>query len=128
MTKPANHSAAEPMLGYLYQCRGALLDAVRRVRAADNFQLHLETLDDVTFQMVGAPVELLQLKHHINKAASLTDVSTDHGPRRPTRPARAVPCPHLPTGASCPSRLARPLELEVLRLVFEGFLRAGQVR
>jgi hypothetical protein len=34
-------------------------------------------MDDVVFEETGAPVELLQLKHHCERAANLTDASPD---------------------------------------------------
>jgi len=70
-------SAADPALGYLYQCRVALLSALRFVRAGDEFLLYLETLDDVVFDHQGAPLELLQTKHHQKHAGNLTDASPD---------------------------------------------------
>lgn len=70
-------SAADPALGYLYQCRLALLLALRRVRAGKEFLLHLETLDDVVFESDGSAPELLQTKHHRSTAANLTDSSPD---------------------------------------------------
>src|SRR5690606_16781097 len=41
------------------------------------FAVYLETLDDVVFDTSGAPTELLQLKHHCERAANLTDASPD---------------------------------------------------
>lgn len=70
-------SAAEAALGYLFQCRLALVLALRRVRSGDEFLLYLETLDDVVFEQEGAPPELLQTKHHKKQAANLTDASPD---------------------------------------------------
>lgn len=70
-------SAADAALGYLYQCRMALLSALRRVRLGAEFLLYLETLDDVLFEHEGAALELLQTKHHKQQAANLTDASPD---------------------------------------------------
>ena len=65
-------------MGYLFQCRYALLDALRRLRESDDeFLVSIETLDDVVFEKQGQPAELLQLKHHVNHAANLTDASVD---------------------------------------------------
>ncbi len=82
MTKsaPANghpFSAAASATGYLYQCRYALLQALRRMRDEVDFQVCIETLDDVVFEQQGAATELLQTKHHVNQAADLTDASVD---------------------------------------------------
>jgi len=70
-------SAADAALGYLFQCRLALLLALRRIRSGDEFLLYLETLDDVVFEVGGKPQELLQIKHHNQRAANLTDASLD---------------------------------------------------
>ncbi len=71
------HSASSSALGYLYQVRYALLEALRRLRKAEEFSVSIETLDDVVFQETGKPPELLQTKHHLTKAADLTDASSD---------------------------------------------------
>ena len=71
------HSAAAPSLGYLYQVRYALLEALRRLRRGQNFLVSIETLDDVVFEEAGEAPELLQLKHHLNKTGDLTDSSPD---------------------------------------------------
>lgn len=78
MTK-STFSAADPTLGYLYQVRVALLWALRRMRAGSDFLISLETLDDVTFEAIGAgsPPDLLQTKHHRSREAALTDASPD---------------------------------------------------
>lgn len=70
-------SAGEAALGYLYQCRLALLSALRRVRSGEGFLLYLETLDDVVFEHEGDPPDLLQTKHHQRGAAKLTNASPD---------------------------------------------------
>lgn len=70
-------SAAEAALGYLFQCRLALLLALRRVRSGDDFFIYLETLDDVVFEHEGTAPALLQTKHHRRQAANLTDASPD---------------------------------------------------
>ncbi len=46
---PKEFSAADSALGYLYQCRVALVSALERIRAAADFTVALETLDDVVF-------------------------------------------------------------------------------
>ena len=70
-------SAAEGALGYLFQCRCALLLALRRLRAGEEFSLFLETLDDAVFEREGSPIEVLQTKHHSERSANLTDASPD---------------------------------------------------
>lgn len=70
-------SAADSALGYLYQCRVALVTALQRIRAAEEFTVALETLDDVVFEKEGQSPELLQTKHHRNRSANLTDASPD---------------------------------------------------
>lgn len=70
-------SAAASATGYLYQCRYALLEALRRTRHEMDFQTSIETLDDVVFEHNGTPPELLQTKHHIGRSADLTDASVD---------------------------------------------------
>lgn len=74
-------SAADSALGYLYQVRVALLWSLRRARAAADFVVSLETLDDVTFESPEGrgtrPEELLQTKHHRKHQASLSDASGD---------------------------------------------------
>lgn len=65
------------MLGYLFQCRVALLDAVRRLKEQESFRVTIETLDDVAFETDASPTELLQVKHNIRCESSLSDASTD---------------------------------------------------
>ena len=73
----SKHSAAPSLLGYLYQCRIALLKTLRRLKADPCVTLAIETLDDVVFEKEGTPVEIIEIKHHINRKANLTDGSTD---------------------------------------------------
>jgi hypothetical protein len=70
-------NASASLLGYLFQCRFALLDAIRRLRCQGSFTVSIESLDDVTFEADGSPPELLQTKHHITRTAALTDASPD---------------------------------------------------
>lgn len=65
--------AGASMVGYLYQVRIALLWAVRRSRVG-NFTVNIETLDDVSFDVSGEPAAVLQAKHSLNAAATLTDL------------------------------------------------------
>lgn len=74
---PTDFSATDSALGYLYQIRLALLSSLRRLSKDASFTVYFETLDDVVFEQAGTPVELLQLKHHCERAANLTDASPD---------------------------------------------------
>lgn len=69
-------SAAPSMLGYLYQVRTALLWAIRESKSAD-CTVSLETLDDVTFHQDGEPAKVLQTKHSLNAASTLSDLSPE---------------------------------------------------
>ncbi|MBK8262658.1 MAG: hypothetical protein IPK80_15155 [Nannocystis sp.] len=75
-TAPTDFSAADSAVGYLYQVRLALLSALQRLASDETFALYLETLDDVVFG-AGSALDLLQLKHHCDRAANLTDASPD---------------------------------------------------
>lgn len=70
-------SAAPSVIGYLFQCRYALLDSLRRLREGKEFSVSLETLDDVVFESDGEPIDLLQTKHHLNRSTNLTDSSAE---------------------------------------------------
>lgn len=74
----SSFSAADTMLGYLYQVRCALLWTLRRLKIDAEFLVGVETLDDVAFETIGGdPTELLQTKHHRRGTGSLTDASPD---------------------------------------------------
>src|SRR5690554_4330168 len=75
--KPTDFSATDSALGYLYQFRLGLLSSLRRLSRDASFTVYFETLDDVVFEEAGTPAELLQLKHHCEHAANLTDASPD---------------------------------------------------
>jgi len=103
-------SAVDAALGYLYQVRCALLWTLKRQRTeTTEFQVSIETLDDVTFEHVGGePTDLLQTKHHRRGVASLTDASPDlwktlriwfEGDRTKTVPASTAL--YLVTTAKC---------------------------
>jgi hypothetical protein len=70
-------SAAASAAGYYYQARLALAEALRFAYAESGIEIAIEKLDDVSFESGGSPLELLQSKHHISKAADLTDYSPD---------------------------------------------------
>ena len=73
----SKYSAAPSLIGYLYQCRLALLESLRRLKTNPCLTISIETLDDVVFGDNGTPNEILQVKHHIKHKASLTDSNTD---------------------------------------------------
>jgi hypothetical protein len=77
VTAYSNFSATDAALGYLYQVRLALLSSLKRLAKNEIFAVYLETLDDVVFERDGSAPELLQLKHHCERAANLTDASSD---------------------------------------------------
>ncbi len=78
MTGETTFSAADSLVGYLYQMRVALLWSLQRLPAGADFMVSVETLDDVTFETKGGePQELVQTKHHRNREANLTDASPD---------------------------------------------------
>lgn len=65
------------MAGYLYQARYALSVCLRYAYADAGVSVALERMDDVSFQRDGTPFEQLQTKHHIRRAADLSDASPD---------------------------------------------------
>lgn len=77
---PSAFDASASALGYLYQCRYALLLALQKGDDLD-LGISVEKLDDVAFH--GAPSspenarELLQFKHHVGKRGTLGDGSPD---------------------------------------------------
>ena len=73
----SKYSAASSLQGYLYQCRLALLETLKRLKTNPNLTVAIETLDDVVFETDGTPTEIIQVKYHINRQANLTDASTD---------------------------------------------------
>ena len=79
MTTNVNNpfSAAASAIGYLFQCRYALFEGMRRLQRNIDFAISIETLDDVVFEQNGHPTDLLQTKHHLNRTADLTDASPD---------------------------------------------------
>ena len=69
-------SAADASLGYAYQVRVGLLRALELARRGSQFDVAVETLDDVSFTHSGGePFELLQLKHGMTAKAGLSDAS-----------------------------------------------------
>lgn len=72
-----SHEASASATGYLYQCRIALLMALKAIPLNVNQEVSVERFDDVAFDNTGTPSELVQTKHHIEKSGNLTDASSD---------------------------------------------------
>lgn len=71
------HGAAQSAAGYLYQARLALAECLRYAYSDSSVEIAIERLDDVSFEKDGAPLALLQTKHHLKKAGDLSDSSVD---------------------------------------------------
>jgi len=77
MGTPDNkHGAAASALGYLYQCRYALLEGLRALPDTPQLMISIEKFDDVAFEANGDPTALIQTKHHGQKG-DLSDASVD---------------------------------------------------
>jgi len=74
---PGQHSAGPSALGYQYQTSWCLLELLRSGPERPDAAITLELHDDVAWDTHGSASELLQLKHHLNAAGSLTDQSAD---------------------------------------------------
>lgn len=74
---PAGHGAAGSALGYYYQATWALLELLRRGPDIPDARISIELYDDVAWDAAGTAMERLQLKHHLNAAASITDKGAD---------------------------------------------------
>lgn len=70
----ASHNAPGQLLGYLYQVRYAL--NLLMESDEEDYQISLEKFDDVAFESDGNPVQLIQVKHHVNPG-SLANTSVD---------------------------------------------------
>jgi hypothetical protein len=77
LQEASKYSASASLLGYLYQCRLALIETLKRLKSDPSISVSIETLDDVVFERDGNPTDIIQVKHHIARKASLTDASTD---------------------------------------------------
>ncbi len=75
--KNNDHEASASAVGYLYQCRIALLIGLRAIPTNPNLSVSVERFDDVAFDATGTPAELIQTKHHIGKTGNLTNASAD---------------------------------------------------
>lgn len=112
-TSLSTFGAGASMVGYLYQVRIALLWAIRRSRVS-NFTVSIEALDDVSFETGGEPTAVLQAKHSLNAAASLTDLSPelwktlriwmvglDNGEVPPDAARFLIATAEVPVGSAC---------------------------
>ena len=75
----SDFDATASMLGYIYQIRFGLYLALKKMSEVDDedlFNISIERLDDIAFESIGNPVELLQTKFH-GKAGNLTNRSSD---------------------------------------------------
>lgn len=78
MSKSDNtHEASASAVGYLYQCRYALLAGLRAIPQRPQLSISIERFDDVAFDVRGEATELIQTKHHLGKAGGLSDASVD---------------------------------------------------
>ena len=71
-----SHDATGSMLGYLFQCRYALLAALDEAKTNPGNELSIERFDDIAFEDKGEPQELIQTKHSVT-AGALNDLSVD---------------------------------------------------
>jgi len=62
-------------MGYIYQVRYALFLILKDENIEK--EISIERLDDVAFETDGTATELIQLKHHTNKTAALTNGCSD---------------------------------------------------
>lgn len=75
--KSDEFGASASALGYLYQCKYALLASLERMDGRP-LLVEIETLDDIAFPQGEAPMDLLQLKHHQgDRPPALTTASKD---------------------------------------------------
>ena len=71
------HGAAASALGYQFQVNWGLIELLRRGATRPDQALTLELHDDVAWDHAGHPIERIQVKHHLNRQAALTDASPD---------------------------------------------------
>jgi hypothetical protein len=55
MQDRSQYSAAASLLGYIYQCRLALLESLKRLKSDPDIAVAIETLDDVVFEYSDRP-------------------------------------------------------------------------
>jgi hypothetical protein len=71
------HGAAPSALGYLFQSKWPLVEIIRRAPERPDLELAIEMYDDVSWELDGTPVDLLQVKHHLNSTRVLGDKEPD---------------------------------------------------
>jgi hypothetical protein len=71
------HDASASALGYFYQSQWPLVEIVRRASERPDLKMAIEMYDDVSWEEDGMPVELLQIKHHIDSVRTLGDKDLD---------------------------------------------------
>ena len=79
MNQKSEFDASASMLGYLYQIRFGLYLSLKKLLEVDDpeqFNISIETLDDVAFDKEGSAIELHQTKFH-GSPGNLTDRSAD---------------------------------------------------
>lgn len=69
------HDASGQMGGYLYQAMCALLLLLKTKNI--DAQIVMEKFDDITFMENETPVDMIQIKHQINKPGNLSNTSVD---------------------------------------------------
>ena len=74
---PNSYDASASLLGYLYQCRAALLLALREGRREPDLKIYIERFDDVSFGAENDIYKRIQLKHSLSTSKSLSDRSPD---------------------------------------------------
>tara|TARA_R110002020_G_scaffold469093_2_gene693832 strand:- start:2073 stop:2411 length:339 start_codon:yes stop_codon:yes gene_type:complete len=79
VTKNSIFDATNSALGYIYQVRYALLAALKKIPEVDDpddYNISIESLDDVAFDKNGIPEALLQTKYH-GTPGNITNRSPD---------------------------------------------------
>jgi hypothetical protein len=64
-------------MGYLFQCRYALLAGLQALQDTPQLLISIEKFDDVAFEANGKATDMIQTKHHIGKTGDLSDASVD---------------------------------------------------
>jgi C-terminal domain 7 of the ABC-three component (ABC-3C) systems len=64
-------------MGYLFQCRYALLMAIQAIPDTPQLEIAIEKFDDVSFEADGELTHLIQTKHQIGRTGNLTDAIVD---------------------------------------------------
>lgn len=70
------YNASGSLAGYLYQCRLALLLAIREMKVKPNCHISIEKFDDIAFHEEDLAHCVVQAKHHIGPK-DVTDNSVD---------------------------------------------------